>query len=92
MKQDSLYAKVAFFLSLGFWIPLFNIAISIISAYFAVIAIQKIMRDPKKYGGLKYAVIALVLSASSLIMTVIGMVLYVHSGRYCEVFYSATPS
>ncbi len=68
-KKDSFYAKTAFFLSLGFWIPLFNIGLTIVSIYFALKALKLSEKNPKKYGGRKYAVIALVLSVSALALT-----------------------
>jgi cbb3-type cytochrome oxidase subunit 1 len=80
---DTLYAKSAFWLSLGFWIPLFNIGLCIMSIIIAVIAMRRILKEPTVYGGLKYAVIALVLSISSLVLTIVGAVLYLFSSQIC---------
>ena len=75
-KKDSFYAKTAFFLSLGFWIPLFNIGLTIVSIYLAVKALKLYGRNPKKYGGREYAIIALIVSVSALALTFLGMAIF----------------
>ncbi len=75
-KKDFFYAKTAFYLSLGFWIPLFNVAMSILSIYFAFKALKLIDKHPEKYSGRKYTIIALVLSLSSLLLMIVGGVGY----------------
>jgi len=75
-KKDSFYAKVSFYLSLGFWVPLFNLALSMISIFYAMKALKLIKKKPNKYGGFTYAIIALVLSVSSLLMSVFGIIVY----------------
>jgi hypothetical protein len=75
-SKDSFCAKVSFYLSLGFWIPMFNIAMCILSLYYAAKALKLRHNEPDKYDGFVYAIIALVLSVSSLIMTVFGVIVY----------------
>ncbi len=82
-KKDQFYAKIAFYLSLGFWIPLFNIAISITSIILSILALKRYYNDPKKYGGLKYIIIALILSITSIVMTIIGLIVFLLSDDIC---------
>ena len=82
-SKDSFHAKLSFYLSLGFWIPLFNIGLSIVSLFLAISAIKQYFLDPEEYGGLYYAIIASVLSITSLVLTVIGVIFYVFSGLIC---------
>jgi len=74
--RDKLYAKVAFYISLGFWIPLFNIGLCIIALCIAIKAVIMHFKEPKKYGGFGYAVAAIVLSLTSLILTAIGGIVF----------------
>lgn len=83
-KKDSFEAKVAFIISMGFWVPLFNIAISLISGYYAIQAIRKYRADPKRYGGLGYAIVALIISLGSLIMTLLGLGIFIMSDMICN--------
>src|SRR3989344_8064694 len=64
--KDSFEAKFAFCLSLGFLIPLFNMAICPISFWMAVKAMKKIGSEPKKFGGKGYALAAIILSVTSI--------------------------
>ncbi|NOZ80867.1 MAG: hypothetical protein GXP63_04290 [DPANN group archaeon] len=82
-KQDRFYAKFAFWLSLGFWIPLFNIALSIGSLTLAVMAIRRHYHDPERFGGMGFAITALVLSSAGIIMTIIGLIIYLNSAAIC---------
>jgi len=96
MKRDSFYAKLAFYLSLGFWIPLFNIAICITSMILAVMALKTHYKEPKVYGGVGYAAAALVLSLTSLVLTIVGLFIWLFSedicnSRVCQLVNSATP-
>lgn len=75
-KKDNFCAKIAFFFSLGFWIPLFNVGLCIISIYLAVKALKLIDKDNKKYGGKGYALFGLVVSISALIGTLIFYVTF----------------
>ena len=83
-KTDKFYAKFAFFLSLGFWIPLFNIAICAVSLWLSIKAIKLHMKEPNKYGGFGFAVAGLILSLAGLIGTLVGYALYVFSGAICD--------
>jgi len=83
MKKDSFYSKLSFYLSLGFWIPLFNVGLSIVSMIIAIRALRLVFKEPKKYGGLGYAVTALILSISSIIITITGLILFLMSERIC---------
>ena len=83
LKKEKFYAKIAFFLSLGFWIPLFNVGLCITSIIIALIAIKKNYKEPNKYGGIGYAIIALVLSITSIVLSIIGLILYLSSERIC---------
>jgi hypothetical protein len=74
--KDSFLAKLSFFLSLGFWVPLFNVGLCTVSIFLAVSSIRKIIDEPKTYGGMGYAVAALVLSVTSIVLTVVGLVWY----------------
>jgi len=82
-KKDSFYAKLAFYLSLGFWIPLFNVALSITAIILAMIALKRRIKEPDKYGGLGFAITALILCLTSIIMTVVGLILYLLSPQIC---------
>lgn len=83
-KNDSFNAKLAFYLSLGFWIPLFNIAFSVVAIIFGVKAVKDYFKNPNQYKGLKYAVIALIISITSIVLTVIGTIFYFFSQNICS--------
>ena len=74
--RDFFYAKTAFILSLGFWIPLFNIGLCIASLYFAFKSFKLIHKDPKRYGGIKYVIAAFVLSFTTIIINLIGVSIF----------------
>jgi len=74
MKKDNFYAKTAFILSLGFWIPLFNIGLTIVSIFFACKALKLVDKDPKKYSGRTLAIIALILSITTLVGMFAGLI------------------
>lgn len=82
-KLDRFYAKIAFFLSLGFWVPLFNIGLCIVSLIFALKALKLRFKEPETYGGLGYAIAALILSLSGLLLTAIGTLIYLLSNNIC---------
>lgn len=83
-KKDSFYAKTAFFLSLGFWIPLFNIGLTIVSIYLAIKALKLCEKKPKKYGGKKHAILALIISVSALALTIVGATIFGLRKLICE--------
>lgn len=82
--KDKFFAKIAFFLSLGFWIPLFNVGLCIASIIIGFMAIRKIMNEPNKYGGMGYAVTAIVLSVTSLVLSLLGLIIYLSSEQICS--------
>jgi len=82
-KLDCFHAKVAFFLSLGFWVPLFNVALCIISIVFALKALRLYFKKPRRHGGVGYFIAALVLSLSGLVLTAAGLILYLMSNKIC---------
>jgi hypothetical protein len=79
MKRDKFHAKTAFFLSLGFWIPLFNIGFVLVSIYLAFKALKLIDKHPKQYAGKGYAITALIISITALILTITGFIIYSNS-------------
>ena len=82
-KKDDFYSRLSFFLSLGFWIPLFNIGLSFISLYFGIKALRAIQNDNKKYCGLGYVIAGLVISISTIIFTLIFYSIYIHRKLTC---------
>lgn len=77
--MDKFHAKTAFFLSLGFWIPLFNIGFTLVSIFFAIKSLKLIEKQPKKYVGKGYAITALIISITALVLTIIGFFIYINS-------------
>lgn len=82
-KKDSFHAKLAFFLSLGFWIPLFNIGLCIISLVLSIKALRLYLKNPGRYGGLGFAIAAFVISVASIITTIVVFILYLSSEQIC---------
>lgn len=82
-QKDSFYAKVSFYLSLGFFIPLFNIALCTGAIITSVMALKLNYKDPKNFGGRGYAIAALVMSIAGIVLTVIGLIIYLMSDRIC---------
>lgn len=82
--KDKFLPKIAFGLSLGFWVPLFNVGLCVASLILSIKALKDIFREPEKYGGLPLVIIALVLSISSLVFTAIGLGIYLTSEQICE--------
>ena len=76
MTRDNFHAKVAFFLSLGFWVPLFNIGFCTVAIILGSIALKRHYQAPKYYGGAGYAITALVLSITSIFLTSVGFLIY----------------
>ena len=83
-KKDKLLAKVSFYLSLGFWVPLFNIAMCLVSIYLAIRALNNYLKDNTKYGGLYYIIFALVLSVTAIVLSIIGLIVYLNSSQFCN--------
>ena len=82
-KKDSFNAKLSFFLSLGFWVPLFNVGLCIVSIMIASKVLRLHFQDPEESSGIIYAVIALALSITSLVLTFLGLLIYLFSGAVC---------
>ena len=82
-QKDSFYGKTAFVLSLGFWIPLFNIGLMIIAIYFAIKALRFSDQHPEHFGGRKHATAALVIATTALALTALGTALYAFQKFKC---------
>jgi hypothetical protein len=76
IAKDKFFAKLSFYLSLGFWIPLFNIGLTAVSLYYAIKALKLINKNPHKYGGRWYTIIAMVLDITTLVATLAGVIIY----------------
>jgi hypothetical protein len=83
-KKDSFHAKIAFILSLGFWIPLFNVALSIVALWLAATSIRNQIENPKRFGGFGFALTAIILSVASIVLTIIGLIIYLISPEFCQ--------
>lgn len=81
--KDNFLAKLSFFISLGFWVPLFNIGICIVSFILAVKAYKLYRTDKAKFGGLGYIIAALIIDLSAVLMSVIGLLLFLLSKNIC---------
>ncbi|MFP4403839.1 MAG: hypothetical protein ACLFPJ_05800 [Candidatus Woesearchaeota archaeon] len=82
-QKDSFQAKIAFFLSLFSWIPLFNFGFAPISFFLAYNAYKKYKKYPQKFNGLFYFSFAMVISLTSIILTIVGLVIYLFSEEIC---------
>ena len=74
--KDTFHGTTSLVLSLGFFIPLFNIGLCAVSIWFAIRALRLVDTDPKHYGGRTYAIIGLVLSITTILVTIIGIIIY----------------
>ncbi|NQU98308.1 hypothetical protein HQ533_02485 [Candidatus Woesearchaeota archaeon] len=86
-KKDRFNAILSFILSLGFWIPLLNIGLSLASLFLAIRALRQINLNPEKYGGMGYAIVALIISLTTFIGSVIFGVVYMYRRVTCEVVF-----
>jgi hypothetical protein len=75
-NRDKFHAKMAFFISLWAWIPLFNFGICIVSIWISILSLKLQRKQPEKYAGLGYVVVALVISVGALLLTIIGLIFY----------------
>jgi hypothetical protein len=82
-NKDSFQAKLAFFLSLFCWVPLFNFGIAPISFLLGYKAYKKYNEDSMKYGGLMFSSLAMIISLSGIILTIVGLVIYLFSADIC---------
>ncbi len=81
---DTFHAKTSFYLSLGFWIPLFNLGICIVSIILAFKALKYSDNEPKQFGGRGYAIAALIISITALIFTVAFGLMYLFRRITCQ--------
>lgn len=88
-KKDTFNAKLSFIISLFSVIPLLNFGICIVAIYMSIRSLKLIYAEPKKFGGLVYAYIALAISFSMLIVSVIFMVIYFQRKLTCDVVLSS---
>ncbi|USN45920.1 MAG: hypothetical protein H6502_02190 [Candidatus Woesearchaeota archaeon] len=76
---DAFHAKVSFILSLGFWIPLFNIGLTLAAVWIGARAIKRIQDHPKQFGGFGYALAGLIIGLSGFVGTLIFMAVYLYA-------------
>lgn len=88
-KKDTFQARLAFYLSLGFWIPLFNIGLAVTSIVIAWKALRAISKD-NRFGGQGYAIAALVLSFTIVIASVVFLAVYLSKKMTCDALPSFT--
>ncbi|MBC8501425.1 MAG: hypothetical protein H8D38_06710 [DPANN group archaeon] len=84
-KKDRFHAILSFIFSLGFWIPLLNIGFSLVSLFLAIKALRLISADSKKYGGMGFALAALIISLTTFIGSIIFGTIYIYRRVTCEV-------
>ena len=82
--KDAFYGKLAFYLSLGFWVPLFNIGFTAVSIFYAIRSLKLIKAHPKKVGGFWYSLIGLIISVSALVTTIVFLSVYAWRQITCE--------
>ena len=82
-KKDTFQARLAFYLSLGFWIPLFNMGLSVAAIIIAWRALIKMGRD-KRFGGQAYAIIALILGFATAIGSIVFLSVYMFQKLTCD--------
>ena len=82
-KKDSFLAKLSFWLSMGFWVPLFNIGLAVASIIIAFKALHRKLTDTR-FGGLGYIIVALAISFSVLIGSIIFLFIYLYRKLTCE--------
>lgn len=74
IKKDAFHAKLAFILSLFFWVPLFNIGFVIASLILAGIALKKNYSDPEHFDGRGFATAAIILSITGSVGLIIFLI------------------
>jgi hypothetical protein len=72
-KKDKIYALTSFICGLLFWVPLFNWVLGPMAIIFGIFALKYQRADPQRYGGQAYAIIGIILGATSVIFTIIGV-------------------
>lgn len=83
IKKDNFQAKLAFYLSLGIIVPLFNVGFSFAAVVIAFKALSQIKSD-HRFGGLKYAVAALVIGCAGVVSSIIGIVIFLLKRFTCD--------
>ncbi|MEK6967217.1 MAG: hypothetical protein AABX51_01145 [Nanoarchaeota archaeon] len=83
MKKDFFDANTAVVLSLGFWVPLFNIGLCGVSSFFAVKALGKIEKQSSRFGGRNRAIAALVINVSTILLTLVGVAVWAYRKIQC---------
>jgi nitrate/nitrite transporter NarK len=67
-KLDRFYGYLSFGLSLGFWIPLLNIPLSIAAIISGITALNLAHKYPERYGGRLYAAMGLVIALIPIVL------------------------
>ena len=73
--RDRFYAKLSLFLGLGFWIPLLNFPLSILSIIFGISALRLAHLYPQRYDGRTYAIIGIILSAFPILFGISALII-----------------
>ena len=76
MKKDKSLGVTSFILSLFFWIPLLNIFLGTLAVVFGVGALKNVKKSPSRYGGRVYAIVGTVLGSLTIVLSLIGLILY----------------
>jgi hypothetical protein len=84
-KKDFFKAKLAFWLSMGFWLPLFNVGLSFASIILALKALKAIDKNPDFVGGRAYAIIALIIGITSFAGSILFFAVYAYRRITCDV-------
>jgi hypothetical protein len=87
-KKDSFRAKLAFYISLGSWIPLFNIGFSFAAIILSIKALRFIDSDPDKFSGRAYAIIALIIGITAFIGSILFLLVYLYKKLSCDAIIS----
>jgi hypothetical protein len=82
--RDAFYAKTSFYISLGFWIPLFNVGLCVVSIILALKALRYQHDSPKQFRGRGYAIAALIISFAALILSLAFAVIYLYRQVTCQ--------
>lgn len=83
-KKDSFKAKLAFWLSMGFWLPLFNVGLSFAAIILALKALKAIDKNPVYVGGRAYAIIALIIGVTSFAGSILFFAVYAYRKLTCD--------
>ncbi|MCA9478606.1 MAG: hypothetical protein KC535_05655 [Nanoarchaeota archaeon] len=81
--KDNFQARLAFYLSLGVIIPLFNMGFSATAVIIALRSLSMMRKDPR-IGGFNYAVAALVIGLAGVIGSIIGIAIFLMKRVTCD--------